>query len=114
MTWWQRQRTCLYTSEMSDLKVSVSDFPVFDGSSRPVDFLRQCRRLAKLGEIPDEKLCAIIAARCKGVALELINAVEDGKGPLTLAIIEDELTSRFGSGAVNAQQAAVGQVLESN
>ena len=91
---------------MSDLKVTVSDFPFYDGSSRPGDFLRQCRRLAALGGIPDEKLCDIVAARCKGVALEVINATEDFKGPLSLDKIRDALIARFDGAAANAQQAA--------
>ena len=58
-----------YSFAMTDLKVTVSNFTFYDGSARPGDFLRQCRRLAKLDGVPDEKPCAIIAARCKGVAL---------------------------------------------
>ena len=93
-------------SEMSDLRVTVCVFPFYDGSSRPSDFLRQCSRLAKLGGLPDEKLCEIIAARCKGIALEVINAIEDCKGPLSLEKIREEFTARFESGAATAQQAA--------
>ena len=73
---------------MSDLRITVSDFPFYDGSSRPSDFLRQCSRLAKLGGLPDKKLCEIIAARCKGIALQVINAIEDCKGPLSLEKIQ--------------------------
>ena len=53
----------------TDLRVTVGDFPFYDGSSRPSDVLRQCRRLAKLGGLADEKLCEIVAARCKGIAV---------------------------------------------
>ena len=51
------------------LRVAVSDFPVYDGSVPPDDFIAQCRRLASLGGIPDEQLSAIITVRCRGLAL---------------------------------------------
>ncbi|KAF0302154.1 hypothetical protein FJT64_025765 [Amphibalanus amphitrite] len=68
--------------------------------------MRQCRRLAKLGGVTDDKLCEIVAARCKGLALEVVNAIEDFDGPLSLDKIQKALTARFEGGATTAQQAA--------
>ena len=90
----------------TDFRVSVSDFPFYDGSTRPSDFMRQCRRLAKLGRVLDDKLCEIVAARCKGLALAVVNAIEDFNAPLSLEKIQEALTARFESGATTAQQAA--------
>ena len=84
VTWWQRRfvrhaartlwtETCsvsgdrpcysgIMTDESSDghvpvvVPVTLSDFPVYDGSVAPASFVRQCRRLAGLGGIPAEKL----------------------------------------------------------
>ena len=84
----------------------MSDFPFYDGSSRPSDFMRQCRRLARLGDVAEEKLCEIIAARCRGAALEVINAIDNFNGPLSLEKIQVEFTARFESGAATTQQAA--------
>ena len=59
------------------MTVAVSDFPIYDGSGPPEDFLRQCTRLAVLGNLPDSKLGAIVAARCHGRALTVVNGIED-------------------------------------
>ena len=56
------------------IPVSLSDFPVFDGSSSPEPFIQQCERLASLGDIASEQLQTIIAARCRGLALNVIEA----------------------------------------
>ena len=55
--------------------VTMADFPVYDGSVPPDSFLRQCRRLAELGGIPDDKLGAVLSARCRGLALQLVESV---------------------------------------
>ncbi|KAF0299739.1 hypothetical protein FJT64_003439 [Amphibalanus amphitrite] len=34
------------------LRVAVSDFPVYDESTPPDEFITRCRRLATLGDIP--------------------------------------------------------------
>ena len=54
------------------LRVSVRDFPVYDGSVPPDDFISQCRRLATLGGIPDEQLSAIMTVRYRGLALQVL------------------------------------------
>ena len=54
--------------------VTMADFPVCDGSVPPDSFLRRCRRLAELGGIPDDKLGAVLAARCRGLALQLVES----------------------------------------
>ena len=54
--------------------VSLNDFPVFDGASSPESFIRQCRRVAALGGIDDAQLSAIMAARCRGLALQVIES----------------------------------------
>ena len=51
------------------VSVTLADFPVYDGSVSPEPFIRQCRRLAELGGIPEEKLGGILAARCRGLLL---------------------------------------------
>ena len=70
--------------------VSLSDFPVFDGNGCPDTFIRQCRRVAALGGIDEAQLSAIMAARCRGLALQ---AVENGGNAADVAAL---LTSAFG------------------
>ena len=95
---------CLKMTDAT-LRVSVGDFPCYDGSSSPEDFLRQCCRLAKLGGVPDDRLCCIIASKCRGAALEAVNALEDSKGELSLAELKTELNTQFG-GSQSVEQAA--------
>lgn len=59
---------------MASITVSVSDFPVYDGSSSPEGFVRQCKRLATLGGIPDATLSSILVARCRGLALQVVES----------------------------------------
>ncbi|KAF0302785.1 hypothetical protein FJT64_025152 [Amphibalanus amphitrite] len=54
------------------LRVGVSDFPVYDGSVPPDDFIAQCRRLTTLGGIPADQLPAIMTVRCRGMALQVL------------------------------------------
>ncbi|KAF0314433.1 hypothetical protein FJT64_015107 [Amphibalanus amphitrite] len=54
------------------LRVGVSDFPVYDGSVPPDDFIAQCRRLMTLGGIPADQLPAIMTVRCRGMALQVL------------------------------------------
>ena len=56
------------------IRVSLSDFPIYDGSSAPDRFIQQCERLAALGGIADGQLQTVIAARCRGLALEIVEA----------------------------------------
>lgn len=79
------------TSDMSSISISLSDFPVYDGKECPEEFLKQCRRISKLGNISDEKLSSIIAARCRGMALQLVQSSEDGVD------VAELLTSTFSS-----------------
>ena len=55
------------------LKVGIADFPTYDGSASPDDFLAQCPRLAGLGGVSDASLASIVAARRTGRALSVIN-----------------------------------------
>lgn len=50
----------------------MSDFPVYDGSVPPDDFIAQCQRLAALGGISTEQLSAIMTVRCRGIALQVL------------------------------------------
>ena len=61
-------------ASQSVIPVSLSDFPIYDGSSAPERFIQQCKRLAALGGILNDQLQTIIAARCRGLALEVIEA----------------------------------------
>ena len=54
------------------LRVAVSDFPVYDGSVPPDEFITRCRRLAALGGIPAEQLSAIITVQCRGLAFKAL------------------------------------------
>ena len=90
MTWWQRCFSSVDVITMPGddaksvalgggaaqpvIRVSLSDFPIFDGSSAPERFIQQCERLAALGGISNEELQTIIAARCRGLALEIVEA----------------------------------------
>ena len=57
--------------------VSLSDFPIFDGSSSLESFLQQCARLATLGGIDEVQLQTVIAARCRGLALNVVETDGD-------------------------------------
>lgn len=74
------------------LRVAVSDFPVYDGSVPPDDFIAQCRRLASLGGIPDDQLSAIMTVRCRGLALQVL----EGAGDQTN--VQELLKKAFGDG----------------
>ena len=73
------------------LRVAVSDFPVYDGSGPPDEFIVQCRRLATLGGIPGEQLSAIVTVRCRGLALQVLEGDGGQTDVLTL------LQKTFGS-----------------
>ena len=62
------------TATVPVIRVSLSDFPIYDGSSAPDRFIQQCERLAALGGIADGQLQTVIAARCRGLALEIVEA----------------------------------------
>ena len=89
---------------MTEISVSVSDFPGYDGSSSPDDFLKQCTRLATLGKISSQQ-CVIIAAKCRGRALAVINGIEDCGDELSLTVIKTQLRAHFGTGS-SVEQAA--------
>ena len=93
---------------MSTVSVSVSDFPTYDGSGPPKDFLRQCSRLAELGGLPDSKLGAIIAARCRGLALTVVNTIEETGGELSLTAVTAQLRAHFGGASGSVEQASQG------
>lgn len=88
------------------LRVAIADFPTYDGSVSPEDFLTQCRRLAHLGGISGDSLAPIVAARCMGDALSVVNDMEGQHGRLTLGQITDTLTAHF-SIRPTAEQAAI-------
>ena len=91
---------------MAQLSVAISDFPTYDGSQPPDDFLRQCTRLAELGGHSDETVAKIIAARCRGRALTVVNGIEDNGGMLDLTAIKTSLVSHFGGATKSTGQAA--------
>ena len=66
------------------LRVAVSDFPVYDGSVPPDEFITRCRRLAALGGIPAEQLSAIITVQCRGLAFK---ALEGDHGQTDVPIL---------------------------
>ena len=90
---------------MAAIEVSVSDFPGYDGSSSPEEFLRQCSRLAALGKITDDQLPVIVAARCRGRALAVVNGIEDCGEKLTLDTIKTQLCAHFGDADRSVEQA---------
>ena len=83
----------------------MSDFPDYDGSSPPDQFIRQCSRLATLGNISDDQLCVILAAKCRGQALAVINGIEDCGDKLSLSAIKEQLRAHFDSNR-SVEQAA--------
>lgn len=84
----------------------MSDFPAYDGSSPPDEFIRQCSRLATLGQIADDQLCVIVAAKCRGRALAVVNGIEDGGEKLTLSTLQEQLRAHFGGTDRSVEQAA--------
>ena len=103
VTWWQRG-----CSTMAAVTVTMSDFPTYDGSGPPEDFFKQCTRLATLGGLPDEQLGAIIAARCQGRALSVVNGIEDSGCELSLSSVKAQLKAHFGSASGSVEQASQG------
>ena len=86
----------------------MSDFPGYGGSSSPDDFFkfRQCSRLATLGQIDDDRLCVVVAAKCRGRALAVMHGIEgDGNKP-TLSTIKEQLCAHFGDAERSVGQAA--------
>lgn len=89
----------------TDLRVGITDFPLFDGSSSPEDFLMQCTRLAGLGGLSEDSLAAVIAARCTGCALSVVNELEQRLGRLSVSQLQTSLISRFSAQPTAAQEA---------
>ena len=87
------------------MKVGIADFPAYDGSASPDDFLAQCSRLAGLGGISDASLASIVAGRCTGRALSVINEVEHRLGHLSFTQLSTELKSHFSEQPTAAQAA---------
>ena len=87
-------------------KVSLSDFPTFEGFSRPDDFITQCKRIGELGGFDQDQLGKIVAARCSGDALRVINETESLNGGLTFAALCVELVAHF-SEQCSTEQAAM-------
>lgn len=79
------------TTPPATLQVSLSDFPVFDGLTDPDGFIRQCERLAHLGGIGGEQLQNVITARCRGLALQVLETGGDQSDPAA------RLRAAFGS-----------------
>ena len=60
------------------IKVALSDFLLFDGTTSLDSFLSQCKRLSRLGNIKDDHLPSIISARCRGLAQQLVEGAAAG------------------------------------
>ena len=60
------------------IKVALSDFPLFDGTTSLDSFLSQCKRLSRLGNIKDDHLPTIISARCRGLAQQVVEGAAAG------------------------------------
>ena len=83
------------------VSVSLSDFPEYDGSSDPATFIKQCRRVATLGRIDDKQLATILAARCRGLALQAIETKRD-QGDI-IDVLEDTFGAKQRSQAAATQ-----------
>ena len=83
------------------VSVSLSDFPEYDGSSDPETFIKQCRRVATLGRIDDKQLATILAARCRGLALQAIETKRD-QGDI-IDVLEDTFGAKQRSQAAATQ-----------
>ncbi|KAF0306555.1 Protein PELPK1 [Amphibalanus amphitrite] len=99
------QQKPLDTGMATDLKVGIADFPLYDGSVSPEDFLAQCSRLAGLGNISSDSLASIVAARCSGRALTVVNELEQRLGRPSMAQLSTSLTSHFSAQPTAAQAA---------
>ena len=71
----------------------------------PEDFLAQCSRLAAFGRISNDSLASIVAARCSGRALTVVNELEQRLGRLFLAQLTTSLTSHLSAQPTAAQAA---------
>lgn len=94
--------------KMATVSVTMGDFPTYDGTGPPEDFFRQCTRLATLGGLPDAQLGAIIAAKCQGRALSVVNGIEDAGEELSLLSVKTKLTAHFGGASGSVEQASQG------
>ena len=101
----QQQKSLDSTATGLKVKMSIADFPLYDGSVSPEDFLAQCSRLAGLGGISNDSLASIVAARCSGRALTVVNELEQRLGRLSLAQLTTSLTSHFSAQPTAAQAA---------
>lgn len=54
------------------LHVALADFPLFDGITPLEPFIHQCERLMVLGGITSSNLSSILAARCRGLAQQVV------------------------------------------
>ena len=86
--------------------VTLADFPVYDGSVPPDSFIRQCRRLAELGGISEDKLGGILTARCRGIALQLVECSGERGN------VESLLTETFGPRQPEAAAAQLSAVVK--
>ena len=100
-----QQQKPLSTGRATGLKVNIADFPLYDGSVSPEDFLAQCSRLAGLGGISSDSLASIVAARCSGRALTAVNELEQRLGQLSMDQLSTSLTSHFSAQPTAAQAA---------
>ena len=66
------------------IRVALGDFPLFDGTTSLESFLQQCERLSQLGGIPAARLPDIIAARCRGLAQQVVEGLTSGTDLTTL------------------------------
>ena len=83
----------------------MADFPTYDGLSRPDDFIAQCRRLGDLGGFNQDQLGKIVATRCSGEALRVINETESLNGGLTFKTLCEELMAYFSDQSSTTQAA---------
>ena len=60
------------------IRVALSDFPLFDGTTSLDLFLSQFQRLAQLGGFGVDHLPSIIAARCRGLAQQVVEGAAAG------------------------------------
>ena len=84
--------------------VTLTDFPIYDDSVSPASFIKQCRRLAELGGISADKIPGIMAARCRGLTLQLVESAGASGDVAAL------LTEAFGPGQPEAAAAQLSAV----
>ena len=70
------QQPAVETPREPAIRVALADFPLFDGTAPLEPFIQQCQRLMALGGLATTQLSGVLAARCRGLALQVVEGAD--------------------------------------